>query len=113
MLAVVTPAATFANTDVPVAAPVAQVDSRTTPDARSLPLSQLTSELQVVLRRSKRKPVDVRSIDPDAEIVPARLTVAEPQRPQSRSPTYRPASEAEAAESRAFEQNEYNPVLRK
>jgi hypothetical protein len=78
-----------------------------------LPLSQLTSELQVVLRRSKRKPVDVRSIDPDAEIVPARLTVAEPQRPQSRPPPRRPASEAEAAESRAFEQNDYNPVLRK
>jgi hypothetical protein len=99
--------------DVPVAALAAQVDSRTTPDARSLPLSQLTSELQVVLRRSKRKPVDVRSIDPNAEIVPARLTVAEPQRPESRSPTRRPASEAEAAESRAFEQNDYNPVLRK
>jgi hypothetical protein len=90
-----------------------QGDSATNIAPEALPLSRLATEIELIAKRSKRKPVDLRSVDPAAEIVAARLTVAAPQQVAPPTPPHKPLTQRDADESKAFEQNGYDPVIKK
>ncbi len=72
--------------------------------AVALPLSTFLAETQRLVKRSKRKPLEVKSIDPKAEIVVAKLTTTAPQRI---------APPDVEDEYKAYERNDFNPVIRK
>jgi len=74
--------------------------------AVALPLSAFLAETQRLVKLSKRKPSEVKSIDPKAEIVVAKITTTAPQR------TAPPRPDIED-EYKAYERNDFNPVIRK
>jgi hypothetical protein len=79
----------------------------------ALRLAEFIEVTQRVAKRSKRKPLDLRSVDPAARIVAARATTAAPQRVAPPLPPPDPLTERDATESKAFEQNGENPVIPK
>ena len=74
----------------------------------ALPLSTFLAETQRLVKVSKRKPAEVKSIDPNAEIVVAKLGTAVPQ--QIAPPRIKSQIDDE---SKAYERNDFNPVIRK
>jgi hypothetical protein len=87
-------------------------DSATISASEALPLNEFIAITELVSQRSKRTPIKLRSIDPAARIVPARPTVAAPQRVEPPLPS-EPLTREDAAEFKAFEKNDGNPVIRK
>lgn len=84
--------------------PATQVEEK----VEALPLSAFLAETQRLVTLSKRKPLEVKSIDPKAEIVVAKITTTVPQRV---APTrVKPPIDDEY---KAYERNEFNPVIRK
>jgi len=74
--------------------------------AAAMPLPKFIAVTLNLAKLSKRRPTAVRSVDPAAEIVVAKVNQAVPQRLAS------PASQS-ADEYKAFEQNGFDPVIRK
>ena len=77
----------------------------------ALPLSQFVAMTRAVSKRSKRKPVEVRSLDPDAKIVPAKLSVAAPKQIQAPTAPTRARTRADSSEYEALEKNGFDPVM--
>lgn len=74
----------------------------------ALPLSTFLAETQRLAKLSKRKPAEVKSIDPKAEIVAAKIGTAVPQRiAPPRVSTH------DDDEYKAYERNDFSPVIRK
>jgi hypothetical protein len=84
--------------------PGTQVEER----VEALPLAQFLAETQRLATLSKRKPGEVKSIDPQAEIVVAKIGTSVPQR--SAPPRLKPRLDDEF---RAYQRNDDNPVIRK
>lgn len=74
----------------------------------AMALSEFLDEMQRLATLSKRRPTEVKSIDPKAEVTVAKIASAIPQKIEPRR-TKRQAD----AEAKAFEENEFNPVIRK
>jgi hypothetical protein len=79
--------------------------------AEALPLAEFIDATQLVVKRSNRKLVDQRNVNPAAKIVAARPTIATPQPVAPPLPPSDPLTQRDAAESKAFEQNGDNPVI--
>ena len=79
--------------------------------AGPIALSEFIGVTQRLVTASKRKPTEVRSIDPAAEIITAKVSLAAPQRLAPPAPP--PMAPGSADEYKAFEQNGYDPVIRK
>ena len=91
--------------------PGAPISHPNSTPAEALPLIEFVEATETVAKRSTRTPVDQRSVDPAAKIVAARATPEQPE------PTVSPFSVDsvidDSAESKAFEQNDNNPVIRR
>ncbi|MDP1699008.1 MAG: hypothetical protein Q8L45_14690 [Xanthomonadaceae bacterium] len=74
----------------------------------AMPLSEFLAETQRLATLSKRRPAEVKSIDPKAEIMVAKIAAVVPQKIEPR----RLKAQADD-EAKAYEQNEFNPVIRK
>lgn len=74
----------------------------------AMPLSAFLAETQRLAALSKRNPAEVKSIDAAAEIVVPRIRTVEPQKVAARR--VKPPVDDEA---KAYEQNQFDPVIRK
>lgn len=74
----------------------------------ALPLSAFLAETQRLATLSKRKPAEVKSIDPKAAIIVAKLAAVVPQKIEPRR--LKPQVDDE---TKAYEQNNFDPVIRK
>ena len=92
-------------------APVTQVETTPTVPAGPLPLSEFVAVTKRLAAASKRKPAEVRSVDPAAVIVAAKISLTVPK--QLAAPAPPPMAPGSAEEYKAFEQNGYDPVIRK
>lgn len=93
-------------------APATQVEMTPTAPAGPLALSEFVAVTRRLATASKRKPTEVRSIDPAAEIVAAKVSLAVPQRLAPPAPPA-PTAPGSADEYKAFAQNGFDPVIRK
>jgi len=74
----------------------------------ALPLNTFLAETQRLATLSKRKPLEVKSIDPKAEIIMAKIKTTVPQ--QIAPPRIKPQVDEEY---KAYERGDFNPVIRK
>lgn len=79
--------------------------------AGPMPLAQFVEVTQRLIAQSTRQPTAVRSIDPDAAIIAAKVTRTTPKK--SASPRQIRPTATDAEEYKAYEKNEFNPVIRK
>lgn len=82
-----------------------------TEEAAPMALSKFLAITRELIARSTRKPAEVRSVDPRAEIVVAKLQLAVPRK--LAGPTTTTPKPGDADEYRALAQNGFNPVIRK
>ena len=87
-----------------------RVETKEKPETfAALPLAKFVAEIRRLVALNKRKPNEVKSIDPKAEIVVAKLNVTKPQKELQQLHPVIPSDD----EYKAYERNEFNPVMRK
>lgn len=93
--------------------PTQQVELTPAINTTALPLSKFVEATQRLAKLSKRAPSEVRSIDPAAEIVAPKATPTAPQKLDRPTAQAAPTTAKDTDEYKAFEQNGFDPVLRK
>lgn len=84
--------------------------TRAPDEFKPIPLAKFIEATVAASQNARRAPVAVVSIDPAAEIIPAKIKVTAPKTLEGR--TYKPSA-SDAAEYQALQKNKMNPVLPK